>query len=130
VNLDKQVFHCFYAGCEFSGGIGALRNRLGLRRERVSKGEWIRRRREQERAHDAAVRLYVVAHARQLELREGLRLLGRAEIVAYDAGPDDPHTWEILSTVYQRRPEIEGELDALENCGAAEVLGICGGRVQ
>lgn len=115
VSIDegKQVFFCHHIGCEFHGGIGTLRKRLNIEDER-NDAEKERDRRACERAHEAAVKLYQMAHSRQLELREMLRELGRLKLRAHETGPTD-HAWNVLADVYSRRPGIERDLDALES---------------
>jgi hypothetical protein len=118
VNLEKQVFHCFHAGCSFSGGMGTLRQRLGIERQRLPKAEYIRQCRECERVHDAALRLYAAAKLRRFELYDQLRVLGRIEVGAHDCGPTEA-AWSALALVYSEPPRILAELAILENANAA-----------
>ena len=121
VNVAKELYHCFYAGCSFSGGTGTLRNRLGIRREWIPKGEWIRQQREQGQVHDAALRLYAAAKARCLALYDELRTLNRIEAGAHRIGPSEA-VWAALAMVYCDRPAIEHAVDMLESNHPAEVL--------
>lgn len=52
VNPDKAVFRCFYVGCEFHGGLGTLRSRLGLGREWLPRDEYFRLRGEHQKEHE------------------------------------------------------------------------------
>jgi len=127
VNLDKQAFHCFYAGCGFSGGIGTLRNRLGICPEWIPKAEWLRQKRERERTRDAAQRLHEAVKARRFRLFDGLRILAGVEAGAHRAGPTEA-AWNALAMVYSERPGIEAELDALESGSAADVFRVLTGN--
>ena len=121
VNTDKQVFNCHHAGCDFHGGIGTLRQRLGIEREWLPKPEYIRQCRECESVHDAALRLYAAAKARRFARYDELRILARMETGAHIAGLTEA-AWDTLALVYAERPVIECELDILENSGAAELI--------
>jgi hypothetical protein len=121
-SFNETAFCCHGIDCGFHGGPGTLRKRLGIERQWLPKAEYIRHCRERERVHDAALRLYAAAHARQLELRDDLRILGRLEERAHEMGADDPNTWEILSTVYELRPAIERDLDVLESGSAKDIF--------
>jgi len=120
VNESKQLFCCHHFGCEFHGGVGTLQRRLGIERERLPRAEYLQRRKTHQRACAAALSLYSKAHQRQLELREQLRELGRAELVAHEAGPVTAD-WDSLARVYRERPEVEQELDVLENGSAKDI---------
>jgi len=122
VSFNDTALCCHGIDCHFHGGIGTLRQRLGIERQWLPKAEYIRQCRECERVHDAALRLYAAAHARQLELRDDLRILGRLEQRACEMGADGPNTWEILSTVYELRPAIERDLDVLESGSAKDIF--------
>jgi len=130
VNLEKEVFHCFHAGCNFQGGIRTLRTRLGLRREWLPRAEYIRLRREQKQAQEAAKRLYQMVRKRRAELLEELRALGRAELQAHGAGPEDAGAWEALSRIYAQRPPIEADLTALEEGNAAKAFQLMEGAAR
>lgn len=121
ISFTSETFFCHGIDCGWKGNTVSLEKELGIYR-RIPSAEYRELRRRSERAHEAAVRLYSAAHSRQLELREELRLLGRAELRAHEAGPDDPDSWEILAYVYQLRPTIERELEALEADDPAFVL--------
>ncbi len=114
-----DVFYCHK--CQWKGNTVSLAKELGLY-QRLSPAEYRELRQNRERAHDAALRLYAAAHARQLELRDDLRILGRLEQRAHEMGADDPNTWEILSTVYELRPAIERDLDVLESGSAKDIF--------
>lgn len=112
VTHTEECFYCHK--CGWKGNTVTLAKEIGVYR-RLPSEEYRELRRKRERAQEATRRLYAVAHKRQLELREQLRELGRAETLAHEAGPEDPNTWEILSRVYAEQPRIEQELDALES---------------
>jgi hypothetical protein len=113
---------CFYCHkCGWKGNAVTLQRELGIYR-RIPSTEYRELCVRRERAHEAAQRLYWAAHARQLELREELRELGRAELLAHDLRADAESTWEILSHVYTERPRMEADLDALESGDPAAVL--------
>lgn len=113
---------CFFCHrCQWKGNAVTLAKELGIHR-RISSAEYLEQSRKRQRANDAALRLFAAAHRRQLELRERLRQLGRAELFAHDSGLEDASTWEVLSRVYAERPLIEQELDALESADPAIVL--------
>lgn len=121
VNLEKQVFHCFHAGCSFAGGIGTLRQRLGIEREWLPKAEYIRQCRQRESIHDAALRLYQAVKARRFELLNEFHTLNRIEAGAHKAGPTQA-AWGALALIYQQRPPVEQQLDRLESGSAGIVL--------
>lgn len=113
---------CFFCHkCQWKGNGVTLARELGIYR-RIPLAEYREQSRKRERAHEAALRLYQKTHSRQLELHERLRKHGRAELVAHDAGPDAPNTWEILSFVYDEMPRIEAELDILESDNPAAIF--------
>ena len=121
VNADKALYHCFYAGCGFYGGLGTLRNRLGIRREWIPRDEWIRQLRERERMQGAALKLYEAAKVRRVALCDQLRSLNRAEALAHCSGPTEA-SWDALALVYHGRPVIEADLERLETGSANDVL--------
>lgn len=113
---------CFYCHkCQWDGNSVTLQKELGIY-QRIPSAEYRELCRRRERGHEAALRLCAQAHARQLELRDDLRILGRLEQRAHEMGADDPNTWEILSTVYERRPAIERDLDVLESGSAKDIF--------
>jgi len=122
VNPDKGVFLCHHAGCDFRGGIGVLRQRLGIAREWLPKPEYIRQMRGRELADRAARALYGVVRARRFKLLDTLHNFNWLEFLAHDAGADNPETWESLALVYGERPLILAELAILENANAADLL--------
>ena len=121
VNADKAVYHCFYAGCGFSGGPGTLRKRLGIASERLPSAEYRELCRKQERAHDAAERLYSAAKARRFELYDQLCVLAGIQVGAHRAGLSET-AWRALAMVYREQPAIEAELDRLGSGNAGTVL--------
>lgn len=130
VNPDKGVFHCFHGGCTFQGGIGTLRKWLGLRREWLPRAEYLRLRRQQQQARAAAQRLAQVVRERRAQLLEELRTLGRAELMAHNAGPHDAAAWEALFRIYAQRPAIEADLTALEEGNAAKAFQVMEGAAR
>jgi hypothetical protein len=54
VSFNERALTCEGVGCIFRGGIGSLRERLGIRRKWLSSVEWQRLRQEQEQARKAA----------------------------------------------------------------------------
>ncbi len=116
---SEEAFYCHK--CQWKGNAVTLQKELGIY-QRLPSAEYRELSRKRERAHEAALRLYRAAHAHQLELREELRSLGRAELVAHEAGPDDPSAWDILGAVYQARPEIERKLDLLETGTVEQII--------
>ena len=121
VNRENQVFKCHHAGCDFHGGIGTLRKRLGIEREWLPRDEYLRQMRERERAEEAARRLYAAAHKRQLELREEFRNLALMELSAHECGPIE-EAWDVLAEVCAERPRIEQKLDMLESRSTSQVF--------
>jgi len=129
VSIDegRGLFYCHHIGCGFSGGVGTLRKRLGIAREWIPRSEYLRQRQTQQRASEAAERLFYAVKARRLELQERLRELGRVELLAHEQGSDDPAAWDALAVVYAEQPMIEQGLDALEPAGVADAVRIlCG----
>lgn len=121
VDDGRGLFHCHHAGCDFRGGIGTLRKRLGLRREWLPRVEYFRQQRERERAHEAVRRLVAAVHARCMELLGSLHGLNRLEALAHDAGASEAR-WEILGHVYCKRSRLLAKLTILENCGAVDLI--------
>lgn len=119
VTHADETFFCHK--CQWKGNSATLAKELGIH-QRIPSAEYRELRQRRERAHKAALKLYQAARDRQLELREQLRELGRAELVAHEAGPDNPSTWQTLSRVYTEGPAIERELDALESGNADTVF--------
>ena len=120
VNTERGLYHCFHAGCDFAGNTEMLARQLGLAR-RLPAVEYVDLCRRREAAREAALRLYAFAHQRQLDVREGLRALGRIELVAHSAGADDETAWETLEQIYSGRSWMEAELDLLESGDARTV---------
>jgi len=122
VDPNKQVFHCFHAGCPFQGGVGTLRKRLGLLREWLPREEYLRLRRQRERAREAAERLAHAVKVRRLELLDSLHTLDRLIFEAHDAGPDSPEAWNVLGAAYARHPPILAEIAILESTTTANLV--------
>ena len=118
---SKGVFNCHHAGCGFRGGIGTLRKRLGLRRERLPPAEYRELCQRRDRAHEAGQRLYAAVHSRRMELLECLELLADLERTARDAGPAEA-AWDALAVVYRERPCVLAELASLENVPVADLV--------
>jgi hypothetical protein len=121
VSFNESAFCCHGIDCNFRGGIGTLRERLGLRREWLPKPEYIRQCRNRERARDAAERLYAAAKARRFELYDKLQSLAQIEIGVHKAGLTNP-AWNGLALVYQQRPRLLAELTILENASAPDLV--------
>jgi len=122
VSTDKGLFHCFHAGCDFQGSVSTLRNRLGLRREWLPRGVYLRLRREHERADYAAQWLYATIRARRIALQDDLDCLARIEVGAQADGPDRAEVWNALELVYRQRPSLLAELMILENCCVQDLV--------
>lgn len=118
ITHTDETFFCHR--CQWKGNTVTLAKELGIY-QRLPSAEYRRLRQKRERAHEAALKLYSLAHNHQLELREELRSLGRLEILAHDAGPTE-EAWNVLATVYAERPKIEAELDVLESGDPSAVL--------
>jgi hypothetical protein len=71
-----------------------------------------------------------VVRERRAKLVEELRILGRAELLAHDAGPNGTGAWEALSRIYAQRPAIEAELTTLEEGSAAEAFRLIEGAAR
>ena len=111
---------CFYCHkCGWKGNAVTLQKELGIY-QRIPSAEYRELMQTRERTHEAALRLYTVAHKRQLELREVLRELGRLELRAHESGPTE-EAWGILADVYAKRPVVEVELDMFESGDAEEI---------
>lgn len=121
VNVDRALYHCFHSGCNFSGGLGTLRHRLGIQGDWIPTAEWVRQKQERERVSAAAGRLSHAVLERSKVLFDRLRDLRRAEVAAHRLGPTEA-SWDALAKVYRERPAIEGELDVLETGSAADVF--------
>jgi len=121
VSFNESAFCCHGIDCKFRGGIGTLRQRLGIERQWLPKAEYARACRERERVHDAAQRLHAAAASRRLELHDRLRILAGIEAGAHESGPPEA-AWSALALVYQERTVIEAELDRLESGNAATVF--------
>jgi len=121
VSFNETAFCCHGIDCEFHGGIGTLRKRLGIAREWLPKPEYIRRCRQRDQAHEAAERLCHLAKTRRFELYDELRTLNRIGAGAHHAGPTEA-PWGALERVYAERPRLLAELTILENCSATELV--------
>jgi len=121
-DASRGVFCCHGIDCDFSGSLATLRQRLGIEREWLPRGEYIRQRRKRERGREAARRLYAVVQGRRLELLDELHHLGSLELKVHRAGPDHPATWDGLALVYRERSRVESELDFLETATARELV--------
>ncbi len=122
VDESKDVFFCHHAGCGFHGGIATLRRRLGIERQWLPRGEYIRLQRGRERADRLALDLYERVKARRFKLLDELHSLNRLELLAHDAGPNNPESWGALARVYAERPGLLAELLILENSTAAALI--------
>ena len=129
VSFTDTAFYCHGIDCEFHGGIGTLRKRLGIGREWLPKAEYIRQCRERERAHDAAERLCAAARARRFVLYDELGSLNRIEAGAHRAGPCEA-AWSALAMVYAGRPRILAELAVLENSRVTDLVEFLAGGAE
>jgi hypothetical protein len=118
----KRVYHCHGAECTFSGGIATLRQRLGIRREWLSREEYIRQQRERERAQVAKERLAAAVHRRCFQLRDEVHGLTELQLKAHRSGANHPATWDALALVYSQRPRLLAELEIMENATVAELV--------
>jgi hypothetical protein len=118
VSFNETAFCCHGIDCDFHGGIGTLRKRLGICPQWLPKREHIRQCRERERVHHAAERLCAAVKARRTELLQALHTLSRIEVGALRAGPEKPSVWDALAVVYRERPGTLAELAFLENANA------------
>jgi ribosomal protein L37AE/L43A len=117
ITHTDDAFFCHK--CGWKGNAVSLAKELGLYR-RLPSAEYRELRRKQERAHEAALRLYQATHERQLELQDELRDLGLTELSAHKCGPIE-EAWDVLADVYSRQPAVERELDLLESGNAQAV---------
>jgi hypothetical protein len=122
VDETKGVFFCHHANCEFNGGIGTLKKRLGISRQWLPKEEYLRQKRVREYRRLQAETLYETVRSRRLSLLDELNAYNRLEWQAHDAGPGHPATWDALALVYRQQPRIEQELDFLESASAQELI--------
>jgi hypothetical protein len=120
VSFKEIAFCCHGLGCEFRGGIGALKKRLGIRREWLSPKEYRELCRKREQVDEAARRLAAAVHAQRMELVELLQDLDRLEALAHDAGASESR-WESLALVYSQLARILAELAILESASAADL---------
>ncbi|MGH9357710.1 MAG: hypothetical protein ACRD1O_00875 [Terriglobia bacterium] len=118
VTHTDETFFCHK--CGWRGNAATLAKELGVYKP-LPRDEYLRQKRERERAHNSVVRLYQAVRARRMELLDSLHELARLEALVHDAGMDDETAWDSLATVYRERPEIEGELDYLESASAKEL---------
>jgi hypothetical protein len=121
IAYTSEVFFCHEISCGWKGNTVTLAKELGLL-QRMAPAEYQRQHRERVQALEMAARHYEQLHARQLEVLSNLRMLGRIEVTAHDAGANDPQTWGILNLVCTERPGMLVELLILENCGARDAL--------
>ena len=114
VDEQKQLFNCFQAACDFHGGRGALRSRLGLGREWLPREEFLQRQRDRTRASRMAAKLYAAWKEQWSGQIDILRALYDLEDSAHRLGPDNPMAWDALGIVYESRPQAQTELLILE----------------
>jgi hypothetical protein len=122
IDPEQGLFMCHGFNCDFHGNIKTLQRWLGIEREWLPRGEYIRRRGQERRADAMAPHLYSRLQSRRLELLNELRAFDRLEMKAHEAGPDHPATWGALAVVYRQRPEVEAALDWLERTNARELV--------
>src|ERR1051326_104221 len=121
VSLNDEAFCCHGIDCNFRGGIGALRRRLGLRRERCPSAQYRELCVKRERAHEAAQQLYHAVHSRRMELLDFLHDLSRLGALVWD-NSDPESTWQTLKIIYSDRQCITAELAILENSSTGELV--------
>lgn len=129
VDEERALFYCHHAGCNFHGGVGALRKRLGLRREWLPRSEYLRQQRERERTHEAARRLEGAVRSRRRKLLDSLRELDELATLAPDAAPTEV-VWARLSSTYRQRSTVLAELAILENWSARDMVSFLLGTQQ
>jgi hypothetical protein len=113
IGESRGIFRCYHDGCDFHGGIGTLRKRLGIQREWIPTAEYIGRQRQREHAETVAQGLCARLPSFRA-LCDELHSLNRLEMLAHQAGPNHHATWPALALVYERRPSIVAELVILE----------------
>jgi hypothetical protein len=120
VSFTDTVFCCHGIDCNFSGGVGTLRKRLGLRREWLPPEQYRELCRKRARVHEAAKRLADAVRTRRTQLLDLLHDLNRLEALMHDAGPNKVD-WDSLAVVYAGRPLVLAELTALESASATDL---------
>lgn len=129
VSLERELFHCFEAGCAFSGGARTLRRKLGIRDGRTY-GQRQYERLVRYKAECAAASLTQAVGRCENHLLSRCRQLGRRELRAHEAGPGHPETWNILAAVYAEQPAVIEEIERLAAADAAEAFEIVRGASQ
>ena len=100
---------CFYCHkCQWKGNGVSLAKELGLH-ERLPRAEYVRQRKVRERAKSEARNFLAACRAARLRACDDLRELARLELLAHEAGPDHPSTWDALEMVYRQRPVLTAE---------------------
>jgi hypothetical protein len=117
ISFTPETFFCHGIDCGWKGNTITLARELGTDIGKPSPEE-IRR---QKMARGAALKLYEAVRERRMMLQRELRSIGRAEIIADAAGPDDETAWRLLAACYELKPIIEAKLDFLETANAAEL---------
>ena len=112
VDLDRGLFNCHHAGCDFHGNSFTLARGLGLAR-RLSPAEARALRLERERAEAAASAFLVRVRGARFGLMalhvELLNLLDQAH-ERLKANCEDDAGWEALAHVYSELPRVRAEL--------------------
>jgi len=101
VTHSAEAFFCYK--CQWKGNTVSLAKELGVY-QRLSPAEHREVCQERERADRAARVLYERVKARRFELLDEFHGLNRLELLAHDAGPDNPTVWNALDLVYRNRP--------------------------
>ena len=121
VHLDRGLYHCFHAGCDFSGNAHELARQLGLT-GRLSRQEYFQLRRHHERADKVARQLYALWKPRWFDLLDWLHKLDELKVAAQQLGPTNPVAWDVLEIVYSQRRAIIPELMILESASPSVLI--------
>ncbi len=104
VRTVTHTAECFFCHkCGWRGNVVTLAKELGLY-ERLPRAEFVLQRQGRERAEVQARNFLAECRLERLRACEELRELGRLELLAHEAGPEHPATWNALATAYTRRP--------------------------
>jgi hypothetical protein len=118
VSESEDVFHCHHAGCGFSGGVGALRKRLGLLREWIPAQQY----RRVKQAERMAERLDALRRKRRHELIDELNGLNFLERQVGEASEENAAFWPALRLIHTRRPQLLAELTLVEDAPTSALV--------
>lgn len=113
VDLARELFHCFRAGCSFSGGAGRLRALLGLHRDWVPRDAYLAERRSRLKAEREARTFLRVCGDVRLALADLLSDCAREAERAHGIlakNPADESAWQFLEFFYQNKRRIEASV--------------------